>query len=404
MNRSFYNSPTGLGFYEEDSIRTTDFHNLVRSGARLPMNPYRWRRFDASTPLSLTYNGLTSDSGYTRGFYRATVLDGYENSGYYTNGPSMSSVTSIATNNVLDKVRNTEIDLGVTLGEYKETAEFFTNAVNKTVNSYRSFRRGDVSAALRHLTGRRNSDWRDIPGVAANSWLAYTYGLRPLIKDVNEVYDRLHRGYQGQPGVVKVRSTHKETVDVVNNQQDSAFNGQISEWHGQISASAEVGFTVSNPFIRQLDQVGVLNPVSVAWELVPFSFVVDQVYPIGDALMNLLPPQGVDFVEGWVSQKSIGSSTHRTDFANPSPGWHTVCQTVEVYKNRYLLTDFPAYKVIKPDFRSSAEKIATGLALLFSISKWGKENRVVRPEPLNRGPRSEKVWRDQWPSDPWWSL
>jgi hypothetical protein len=53
--------------------------------------------------------------------------------------------------------------------------------------------------------------------------------------------------------------------------------------------------------LRSLNQLGLLNPWGLAWDLVPFSFCVDWVLPIGPVLYALTAPAGLIFVDGSIS-------------------------------------------------------------------------------------------------------
>lgn len=359
MDRRVYNDQTSWGNYQESSVRTPNYRKILASGGRLPVNPYYFYRVDGKSPVASTYNGdrTQRDVGnlYT---FRDAVTNGYIYGG--SSCATLSRSRDEVTNTLLKKVRDSQIDLGVALGEARETAAFISSAMFKVGLSYRQLRRGNVSLAVQTLTGKHNDAWRDIPGVAANTWLAYSYGLRPLLKDVHDASALLQKGYQAQPDPITVRST-KETSVGASGVHDSYYFDDVN---GKIRTSGAVSFYVSNPLFRTLDQCGVLNPLSIAWELVPFSFVVDWFVPVGTFIQNIVPPQGVSFVEGFISQKATGSMKQRT--AIPW-GWFTELSTKEIIKSRSSLGAIPSYSVIVPDLSLSNEKIASGLALLFTV-------------------------------------
>lgn len=406
MDRSVYGAYTTYGSpwgtYVETSVSTPDFHTLRRLGKKLPVKAYNFRRFDAVDPFVQTYNGLRCER-QARGLHFAYVA--WQNGTYSTNvghsrsTPSMASERAIVQNQLLDKVRDQDIDLGVSLGEYRETARFISAAMSKTVRSFQHFRRGEVSKALNVITGRRNTDWRDIPGVASNAWLAYTYGLRPLIKDVYSAMEVLSK-----PGIDEV------PVHTVRSSRTILHHSKIGETYRwtevkfDIKTRGEISFLVTNPLIKTLDQMGLINPLSVAWELVPFSFVVDWFLPVGKALQQIVPPQGVKFVDGWITHKCRGWSINASNVTTVQPhGWITRCTTREFEKTRSVLTSFPRYHVVVPDLSLSKSQIGSGLALLFQASAWGKQKQRVHPEPISRRGADERNWREQWPNDPWWS-
>ena len=59
----------------------------------------------------------------------------------------------------------------------------------------------------------------------------------------------------------------------------------------------------SNP-LAELSSVGLINPVELAWELLPYSFVVDWFLPIGPWISALTADVGFTFVTGGQSRKT----------------------------------------------------------------------------------------------------
>lgn len=363
MNRSIYKSSTAFGDFFERSVNTPGHFKRLKLGQRLPVNPYEWIRRDVKTPLTQTYNGLRSEvnsrefSGFVDGISNGFIGEGAKTV------PKRSEASQICANRLLAKVRNSRIDLGVSLGEYRETASFIASAMKKTAGSYRQLRRGDVSGALRTLTGEKNNKWRDIPQVASDTWLAYSYGLRPLLKDVYAACELLQKGYQSPIEPIEVRSGYDVEVNasvVTNSYYTSAIRGNIS-------SRGKVRFWVNNPLMKTLDEVGMVNPLSVAWELVPFSFVVDWFVPVGKFITNIVPPQGVSFVDGYISTKANGGAFNRTDISSPYPGWHTALSSIEVWKTRTKLSTFPRYSVVVPDISLEKSQIASAAALLWQV-------------------------------------
>lgn len=397
MDRSVYNSKEKWGTYLESSVKTPNFHKLVRDGARLPVHPYFWWRVDGVSPVANTYNGPRTErdvgGNYT---FKDVVTSGIlqtVGTGQRLSMPTLSAERDMVSNKLLSKVRNRKVDLGVALGEHRETARFISGCITDAVSMYKALRRGRMSAAVSVLNKRGNHYWRDIPGTMANTWLGYTYGLRPLVKDVYDAVGALQTRLE-RPDYVTVRSGKTAIVRGAahatgsNNYYHSAVNGYIT-------TRGEITFYVDKPVLRTLDQCGLVNPLSVAWELVPFSFVVDWFLPVGDFFQGIVPPQGVTFVEGWISSKCRGTYRKNTTI----PGWVTWSETSEVIKERILLTSFPRYHVVVPDFSLANNQIASGIALLFQASAWGKQHIPVQAPPAPGRPH----WTTMWPEVPWYA-
>lgn len=374
MDRRVYNSPVAQGDYYEVSTSTPGFHRKVKLGEPLPNKFYEWKRFDCESPYGPSYNGPVTELE-ARGFQRFSEAC---DAGYVTSSAgdvrmpiqSVHNLVDIVQNQLLSKIRDQDIDLGVALGEARETASFITNAMVKTAKSYKALRRGNVSLALRILTGSKNDSWRDIPGVASNTWLAYTYGLRPLLQDVYGALEALDKRNKPLVPIYTVRSGTRQDVMTEVWFAKPKYYRRAS---GTITVSGCIEFSVNNPLLKILDSVGLVNPLSIAWELVPFSFVVDWFLPVGQVIQNVVPPQGVDFQSGWVSFKCRGgmlSTTHIPYFIpNALPDWSTSARSLETWKRRSPLSSFPSYHLVVPDFSLSKSQVASGLALLWQVSQ-----------------------------------
>lgn len=62
--------------------------------------------------------------------------------------------------------------------------------------------------------------------------------------------------------------------------------------------------------LRTLNQLGLMNPLALAWELVTFSFVIDWFLPIGPVLNAMSAPTGLLFVDGSISNRISASANY----------------------------------------------------------------------------------------------
>jgi len=369
MDKSSFDTRTAWRYFSESSVNTPGFYKKRKLGQRLPENPYSMSLNEGSSPLADTYNGPRTErdarghDSFTGACHSGTLSTMTvripESIGY-----KLSDHIGEVSNGLLSKVRNREIDLGVALGEYHETASFIAGAMVKTAKSYKQLRRGDVSGALQTLTGKRNDRWADVPGAAANTWLAYSYGLKPLINDVASAVEILEEGLRDPSRPVVVRKSSVKPVSGTAHEMSGYYHDSIN---GSVRVSGRIEFWIENPIFYTLEQVGFVNPLSVAWELVPFSFVVDWFVPVGDFLTNVIPPQGVEFVGGYIAYRGDGTHVGWTTIPGErnAPGWYTSMEQREIFKGRTPLTSFPRYSTKVPDLSLSKAKIASGMALLW---------------------------------------
>jgi hypothetical protein len=271
-------------------------------------------------------------------------------------------------NRLYYKLRDQDVDLGTSLGEYRETANFVASSMTSMAKAVRRARRGDFSGAIRAITGsNKRSTSKDVVDAAANTHLALTYAIRPLLSSVYDATIALAKRDRGFIEVATIRAQKRESC------YGRSASKSVPSWYIDLGFTTEVSgkisFKVVNPFLRVLDNVGFINPLSVAWELTPLSFVFDWFLPIGKFIQGVVPPQGIDFVEGYVYSKTRGVVTHVKDVRHLPGGYLTSAHQTELWKHRKVLSAFPRYHLVVPDLSLSKSQVASGLALLWQAAK-----------------------------------
>jgi len=116
----------------------------------------------------------------------------------------------------------------------------------------------------------------------ANDFLAYRYGISPLIGDIQGSADALVEYFASLPrSVAKGRNTsHHEEYSY------DSIDGILLSYYTdtQLEISYKVSFEIPLVESRLVEELGFTNPANVIWELVPFSFVYDWFLPIGNYL------------------------------------------------------------------------------------------------------------------------
>jgi hypothetical protein len=112
----------------------------------------------------------------------------------------------------------------------------------------------------------------------ANLWLEYSFGWKPLVQDIYNATLVL----VCDPPAHKVRASgrYREQISQGNYGQYAWTTRAFYDVKVQIQAEVYV----HNPNLALANQLGLVNPATVAWELVPFSFLVDWFIPVGKML------------------------------------------------------------------------------------------------------------------------
>lgn len=256
---------------------------------------------------------LTRDTQYTTPLpwdYRASVLLPQAPEGSQTWSTAKTYVDSrvaplFTTNELLGLATSASADasesavlLAVTLAEAKKTMAM----VPELIQFAHSMKLFMTRNGRKNLLTRWGA-WQ-MSKAASGQWLAIQYGLRPLIGECRGFLDIM----QGKwPAYVRRRKslTRMYTTPYVQaDGMDEAYRTFSSaQWTRteRISAGCYVKLEAGEELINQL---GLLSPLSTAWELVPYSCIIDYVLKLSDTFA---------YLDGRLSGKIIGLyQTRRT--------------------------------------------------------------------------------------------
>jgi len=179
---------------------------------------------------------------------------------------------------LLLKIKADKVNLGETLAEYRQTANMFKTLGLAMLRGYRALRRGDISGLSRHT----NLD------TIASGRLVYQFGIKPL---VNTLYDSI------QAMMNAPRSPHKKYTDYTVAETEAIMYGYTTTGKQEVNSTCYVEFDAD-----LISSFTLGNPAELAWELTPFSFLVDYFFSIGDYLSSL---DALVDVKSWVGCYSI---------------------------------------------------------------------------------------------------
>ena len=204
----------------------------------------------------------------------------------------------------LTKIADQKVNLGENLATLGQTVRLFTLRSSILLDALRAARK--VRAWKQFLKKSRDTLRREgIDSVAAREYLAYVYGLKPLMQDVfgaAQTMKALAKKDLLFKGVGKSTTLRGATTGFRN-----LSYSQLERIGG--TATAKVKCTLwaridpETPSLRAMNQLGLLNPAGLLWDLVPYSFVVDWFIPVGPVLYALTARAGLIFVDGSLSMR-----------------------------------------------------------------------------------------------------
>jgi len=201
--------------------------------------------------------------------------------------------------------------LGENLATMGQTVRLLANPLTYIVNKIRFIRNTRSWDVFIRQVGVDALSHR--PTDVARRYLEYVYGIKPLMQDV---YDTVHilKEMSNKPLLIRGRGVSKRYASGPVTVYDEGFNGSWTQV--QFNTKSEVRCNLwaqvdpNSPGIRALNQLGLANPASLAWDLMPWSFIIDWVLPIGSVLQALTASHGLTWVDGSVSCRLKGRGTY----------------------------------------------------------------------------------------------
>lgn len=225
---------------------------------------------------------------------------------------------------------------------------------------------------------------KSLAAATANTWLEYRYGWRPLIGDSRKVVQLASKSRTeafGKGRRVVRGFDERETSYSPLTCQSWLYDGYLTVMlNGAASdsfvsqAKAGIIFALREPSSeaeRWSRSLGMTSKdiLPTAWEIMPFSFVMDWFVNVGDWLSAVTPNPFVEVLGSWVTSTAIGTrKTSGTWFWSPNSGpdlTGTLSPNTYVIKRivRTVSPDIMAYPVPKGKLLSALQT-ADGLGLI----------------------------------------
>lgn len=194
-----------------------------------------------------------------------------------------------------EKLFGSDFNMSVFLGEGHQTLNLIADAATKIAKSLKLLKKGNLLGAAAALgvsasglpRGARNRNpfqngEKISDKVLSNMWLELQYGWKPLLKDTEAAAQALAKHLEvpfSKRFTVVKRKERTSTITAGGaTPLDRRYNYTLtSEERRKITV-----YITEKPGIAA--QLGLLNPENVAWELLPWSFVIDWFIPIGSYL------------------------------------------------------------------------------------------------------------------------
>jgi len=363
--------------------RTPGYRKILRDGGRLPINAHTVSMWRASIGYCAK---RADDPGTVSGSpFRSAELAPMSTFFGFPSGPvHLEQALRVATSKLV-KFSGNEIEgnLAQDLAQFGQTASLISGTLNRITGSVKALKRGNISAAVTALWQNGNPRFRKGGGPShtkdlANNWLELQYGWKPLLKDIEGTINSLKKFHNSSSNSI----LHAASNATAQDSTDITFSSGLSPKGGRVQTSTitkvhkAMNYRVSSRTLAFLAQTGFTNPINLLWEVLPWSFVVDWVLPVGPYLESLSAFHGMEFLDGYSVAFTRQITSVSVSDGGPFPGFPSATSDINgsmnrewIILSREKLLDFPDQA--PPSFRNplSGMHAANALALLVQVFK-----------------------------------
>jgi len=409
------------------SIQTPNFRSLKKW--QLPVNPYHFNYDATSDPkVGMSVHSQVPGNPVVTNWSFTTNVETFGGYTSYLPAGYADDPTQKAIMKLIEKISLSKSNAAVAAAEMGKTASMVAQSATKIYRAVKALKSGNLleftnvlgvtattSTLERKYTGMRKATYKDwklsqdasgalvahsgksqetfkydkqfkrfsrkpeshLSDFLSDTWLEYSYGWKPLLKDV---YDQAANAANLMVGTNQGWQTASVNVDSDNifHQVESPPGDQVTytfDGRDRIWVHLSVTYRIPPGALDVTTAFGLNNPLEVAWELIPFSFVADWFIPIGDAIRSLTAYSGLVFGSGFKSFKHLRLMNSTVRFHDATFGganWfggsgESKLERYEYDMGRELLLSFPYYGFPRPKDPRSFAHATSAIALLQSL-------------------------------------
>ena len=307
-------------------VRTTkntpNFNNpkLRPSDANLPINPFYFKQ-EKSDALSGSYTywnyahpeyNYLYDHSYGVLGTSVTRFSAVATTSNWFTPKELEGVNQKAIQKLLANIKDQKVNLVQMYAERAQTADMFAKTAERIATSFMAIRKGEFKRAATALglpglpqrkQKRMNKRYRQSQTSSlSGNWLELQYGWQPLLEDCYGTAELIAQKQEREfvtvsrgSSSLKRKSTWKDTQNL--------YPTQILSRTDTLSYQVRYGvyYTTLDDTVKTMSQIGLLNPATIAWELLPYSFVVDWFIPFGNYVNSWDATVGLSFKKGYVT-------------------------------------------------------------------------------------------------------
>lgn len=267
----------------------------------------------------------------------------------------------------LVKLKDMKVNFGEALAESRSTIQHLAHTTKTLLSAYSYAKRGKWGKVLNQLKIKPGRRWSTKD--PAGRWLELQFGWTPLMSDIKGLYDLSQSQLREK---AQLFSGERNLVTQYEAEELMPYDSTVSEatsvlFYGTRGTAVKLYAKVRDSDIANATSLGLTDPLQVAWALVPFSFAIDWVLPVGSYLEALGAVKGLDFVSGTRTEFTNGQVVVTTGYLKSADGspFGQTGHVATVARSTYTSFPFPLPYVKSP---FSTSHMISALALFRTIA------------------------------------
>lgn len=222
---------------------------------------------------------------------------------------------------LVGKLKSDQAELGASLGEYRQTVGMVEDRASQLVDLAKAARRngwiGSVGAMIKRVKTSNEVSKKNLQKLGRN-YLEVAFGWIPTIQDLHTGLEVLTSGIPPAWASAKAESPIERRVTALAGSYPNLSSKAVTG--GQVKVRVGCGVVLTNHNLWLANQLGLINPVSVAWELVPNSYIIDYFVNVNDVINSWTDFVGVDIVRPYRTFVVEYTSNDYTEYGLSDPG------------------------------------------------------------------------------------
>lgn len=264
-----------------------------------------------------------------------------------------------------DKALGDSSQLGVAAAEARQSFGMIADRSLGLYHAYKDLRKGKFRQALKRLSvepkRKHRNKIRSAAHEASGLWLEYWFGWSASVNDIFTACSQLSDPLPSN------RFSGSSRLTIGGKKYTSVYRNEVEKGLYRCKTGGTV--VLVNPNLFLASQLGLVNPLAIAWELVPFSFVVDWFVDVGSYIEGYSDFVGTDILD---SYRSFTYKTQRDGYSSTTPqhieGRGVSFRYYETWTARYqgLYRPLPTWPRVQ-NFGQSVTRAASAVSLLTKL-------------------------------------